>query len=121
MSSSEDWREREDRIDRRIEFIIEQQAQAEVRAAAAAERWARQEERWAQADERWNRTEEGIRALLSIAEIHESEIGELRDASVQATKSINALREAGEATDGRLNALISVVDRQISKGRNGKQ
>ena len=77
--------------------------------------------RWAQSDERWNRTEEGIRALLSIAEIHESEIGELRDASVQATKSINALREAGEATDGRVNALISVVDRQISKGRSGKQ
>jgi hypothetical protein len=49
---------------------------------------------------------EGIRSLLAIAEIHESEIGELR--------------EAGKATDERLNALINVVERQISE-RNGKQ
>ena len=49
---------------------------------------------------------EGIRALLAIAEIHESEIGELR--------------EAGKATDERLNTLINVVERQISE-RNGKQ
>jgi hypothetical protein len=49
---------------------------------------------------------EGIRSLLAIAEIHESEIGELR--------------EAGKATDERLNALINVVERQISEGRNGK-
>lgn len=30
------------------------------------------------------------------------------------------LSENGRATDERLNALINAVERQISKGRNGK-
>ena len=111
--SDEDWRERAERIERTIAFIIEQQAQAEVRAAEADERWRQADERWKQADERWAktdqrwaRTEEGIRSLLAIAEIHEREILELR--------------EAGQATDERLNALINVVEKQISERRNGK-
>src|SRR5262245_28469109 len=104
--SNEDWRERAERIERTIAFIIEQQAQAEVRAAQADERWKQADERWKKADERWASTEGGIRALLAIAEIHEREIGELR--------------EAGRATDERLNALIHVVEKQISERRNGK-
>jgi hypothetical protein len=101
-----------ERMERQMAFILEQ-AQAEVRWAkaderwaAADERWAQADERWAKADERWSRTEEGIRALLAIAEIHEREIGELR--------------EAGKATDERLGVLINVVERQISERNNGK-
>jgi hypothetical protein len=111
--SNEDWRERADRIDKTIEFIIGQQAQAEVR-------WAKADKRRAEADERWARTEEGIRALLSIAEIHEHEIGDLQKAAAEATRGIDELKEAGKATDERLNALISVVERQISERSNGK-
>ena len=102
-----------ERMERQMAFIVEQQAQAEIRRAQADERWAQADERWAKADERWAKaderwasTEEGIRALLAIAEIHEREIGDLR--------------EAGKATDERLSALINVVERQISEGRNGK-
>ena len=98
-------------------FIVNQQAQASAKIDALAEaqkeaqetqkqaqhdaeeRWMRSDERWMRSDERWTRTEEGIRALLSIAEIHEREIS---------------------ATDERLNALINVVERQISEDRNGK-
>ncbi len=116
--SSEDWRER---IERQMAFILEQQAQAEVRWGKADERWAQAEERWAKADERWARTEEGIRALLTIAEIHEREIEKLGEASVETAKSMNALREAALATDERLSALINVVERQISERRNGEQ
>jgi hypothetical protein len=58
-------------------------------------------------------TEEGIRALLSIAEIHEREISTLGE-------KIAAVSENGRATDERLNALINTVERQISEGRNGK-
>jgi hypothetical protein len=108
--SGEEWRER---MERQMAFIVEQQAQSEGRWAKADERWtkederwAKADERWAKADERWARTEEGIRSLLAIAEIHEREIGELR--------------QAGLATDERLSALINVVERQIGKGRNGK-
>ncbi|MGI9165957.1 MAG: hypothetical protein ACR2G5_06160 [Pyrinomonadaceae bacterium] len=93
---SEDWRER---MERQMAFIVEQQAQYEERSAKA-------DERWAKGDERWSRTEESIRALLAIAQIHEREIGELR--------------EIGKATDERLSALINVVERQISEGRNGQ-
>jgi hypothetical protein len=60
---------------------------------------------------RWS--SEGIRALLSIAEIHEREIGTLG-------KQIAQVSENGRATDERLNALINAVERQISEGRNGK-
>jgi hypothetical protein len=70
-------------------------------------------ERWKRSDEEWTRTEEGIRALLSIAEIHEREI-------VTLGEKIAAVNENGRATDQRLNALINTVERQISEGRNGK-
>ena len=115
--SSDEWRER---MERQMAFIVEQQAQSEVR--------------WAKADERWARTEEGIRALLAIAEIHEGEFAELRasglrvdeklsalsDAGRAADERLTALSEAALATDERLSVLINVVERQISEGRNGK-
>ena len=69
---SEDWRER---MERQMAFIVEQQAQYEIRSAKADERWAQADkrwkqadERWAKGDERWSRTEESIRALLAIAQ-----------------------------------------------------
>ena len=35
-------------------------------------------------------------------------------------EAVSELREIGKATDERLSALINVVERQISEGRNGK-
>ena len=95
-----------DEMQKAMEFIIEQQAKssAKIDALADAQKGA---------DARWTRTEEGIRALLSIAEIHEREIKTLGE-------KIAAVSENGRATDERLNALIHVVERQISEGRNGK-
>lgn len=101
-------------MQRAMEFIVEQEAKSSAKIDALAdaqkgadERWARADERWARADERWARTEESIRALLTIAEMHEREISSIGDQT--------------RATDERLNALINVVERQISEGRNGKQ
>lgn len=107
-------------MERQMALIVEQPIQAEARWAKADERWVEADKRWAQADERWARTEEGIRALLAIAEIHEREFVELREAGLKTDQKLNALREAGLATDERLSALINVVDRKISEGRNGK-
>ena len=59
------------------------------------------------------RTEEGIRLLLSIAEIHEREMA-------IHEREIATLSENGRATDERLNALINVVEKDISERRNGK-
>jgi hypothetical protein len=105
-------------MQRTMEFIVEMEAKssAKIDAMAEAQKQGQKEadERWARADERWARTEESIRALLSIAELHEREI--------QAnTQQILSLGEQTRTTDERLNALINVVERQISEGRNGKQ
>ena len=105
-------------MQRAMEFIVEQQAQTSARLDALVQNQAESakeaDERWAKADERWARTEESIRALLSIAELQEREIA-------ANTQQIMALGETTRATDERLNALINIVERNISEGRNGKQ
>src|SRR6266545_289107 len=99
-------------------FIVEQQARASAKidALAEAQQEAQQhaEERWIRSEERWTRTEESIRALLSVAEIHEREIA-------AQGQQILTLSQTSHATDERLNALIDIVERQISDRRNGKQ
>ena len=97
-------------MQRAIDFIVEQEAKssAKIDALAQAQKQAQKD-----AEERWARTEEGIRALLAIAELHEKEI--------QAnTQQILSLGETTRATDERLNVLINVVERHINDGRNGK-
>ncbi len=103
-----------------MEFIVEQHAKssAKIDALADAQKGA---------DERWTRTEEGIRALLSIAEIHEREINTLGHQVSSLSHEISNLggeisnlSETTRATDERLNVLINVVEQQIREGRNGK-
>ena len=95
-----------DEIQKAIDFIVEQEARSSAKIAAVAEAQNR-------AEERWIRTEEGIRALLAIAQLHEKEI--------QAnTQQILSLGETTRATDDRLNVLINVVERHMGESRNGK-
>lgn len=102
-----------------MEFMLAQQAQtsAKIDALADAQRGA---------DERWTRTEEGIRALLSIAEIHEREINTLGHQVSSLSQEISNLggeisnvSETTRATDERLNVLINVVEQLTREGRNG--
>lgn len=93
-------------MERTIAFILEQQAQASASNAQTQATMARQAERLDRLTERTDRNAEGITALLAIAEMHEREITENREAQAR--------------TDERLNALINTVERYISKGRNGK-
>ena len=95
-----------------VEFMVNQQAQTAVKLDRLTEgvdaltvKVDSLVEIQNRAEQRWQRTEEGIRSLLAIAEMHEKEIAKLT--------------ENGRATDERLNALINVVERQISNGRNG--
>ena len=107
-----------------MEFVLNQQAQASamIDALSEVQKQAHQaaEERWKRSDERWERTEEGIRALLAIAQIHEGEISTLGQKIAEVGEQIGEVSENGRATDERLNALINTVERQISEGRNGK-
>lgn len=88
-------------------FIVQQQAQSSAKIDALADAQTR--------------NTEGIRSLLSIAEIHEREINTLNHQVSSVSRDIGSLAETTRATDDRLNALINVVERQISEGRNGKQ
>jgi hypothetical protein len=107
-------------MQRAMDFILKMEAKSSATIDALAEaqkqadnRWHDADERWVRADERWARTEESIRALLTIAQVHEKEI----QANAQ---QILSLGQQTSATDEPLNALINVVERQIGKGRNGK-
>jgi len=101
---------------RQMDFILDHQAQS----AADLQRWREereedrkeQRERWKEADARWARTGASVRNLLALAEIREREI-------MEQSGQIEALREAGRATDERLSALINTAERIISGRRNG--
>ena len=78
------------------------------------------------ADERQRRNDEGIAALLSIAELHEQEISTLNERMEKMNERMDKrfaeiadrFREIGEKTaetDDRINALVNVVERYISK------
>ena len=101
---------------RNIDFIVRQQAQFSTDIQ-------RLRELQEQSDERWARTAEGISALLAIAEIHEREIGELRQTQAEAQAEARARQARVDAqmaeTDERLNALINTVEQVIGERRNG--
>ena len=101
-------------MQRAMEFIIDMQAKSSAKIDDLVETQKR-------AEEKWSRTEEGIRALLAIAELHEREIQSHSEQIMKNSEQILSLGEQTRSTDERLNALINVVERQISKGRNGKQ
>lgn len=50
-----------------MEFMVQQQAQASAKIDGILEAQKAAEQRWTRTEEQWTRTEEGIRALLSIA------------------------------------------------------
>ncbi len=114
--------QRDDEQKRRIEFVVEQQAQfatdmqqfatgmEQLREtqARAEERAARMEEKW---DRMWERTNGQINAVLAIAELQTQEIKDLSRAQA------NTDRQMAETTE-KLNALINIVDHLVSDRRN---
>ena len=107
-------------MERAMAFILEQQAQTSSNMAQLSgrvdglgekvERIADKVEHIADKIDRMadkiDRNADSVTALLAIAEIHEREITENHEAQAR--------------TDERLNALINIVERHISEGRNGK-
>jgi hypothetical protein len=97
------------RMKNMLDAVIEQQAAfAENLAKADAkadERNAKADERNAKTDERIARNAEAIAALLTLAQMHEQEI----------TRTNKEMAAQFKETDERINALVNVVERYISK------
>jgi len=102
----------EDKMERTMLFILEQQAQLTVSMGELTESLDRLTEKVDKVSDKVDRTADGINSLLAIAEIHDREIAALRE-------SVSAVDERGRETDERLNALINTVERYISERRNG--
>ena len=64
-------------------------------------------ENQAKADARMGRHEQAIASLLTLAEMHEEEI----------TRTNKEMTEQFKRTDDRINALVDVVERYITKGQ----
>jgi seryl-tRNA synthetase len=97
-------------MERTMAFIVEQQAQIHSTIAQITTTQAQTNATMARLTERVDRNAAGISALLAIAEMHEREITELRQTQAQVQSR----------TDERLDALMNIVERHISEGRNGK-
>ncbi|MDT7688184.1 MAG: hypothetical protein QOE46_943 [Acidobacteriota bacterium] len=120
-SNEEEARHRSEEMQRNMDFIVRQQAQF----AADMERMRKRQERY---DERWSQTEQGIRALLAIAEMHEQQITAMGAAHASLAESqARTDRQMAETdrrmaeTGERINALVNTVERIISERRNGEQ
>ena len=100
-------------LKRAMEIMVDQQAKSSAKIEALIESQK-------ESDGRFKRTEEGIRSLLAIAEIHEREINTIGHQVSSVSRDVATLSETTRATDERLNTLINVVERQISNGRNGR-
>ncbi|HXG66555.1 MAG TPA: hypothetical protein VNO70_15755 [Blastocatellia bacterium] len=103
----------QDPIERRMEFIIEQQAQFAADMMGLKE----QQQRQAAHMDRLSRAVEQLTA--DVATLHTSMV-DMRDAVLSLThiveahgNQIAALSTVGKETDARLNALITVVERHI--------
>src|SRR5437016_4098389 len=103
-------------MQRAMDFIVEMEAKSSAKIDALAEA---QKADHKEAEQRWARTEEGIRALLAIAEIHEREINTVSHQVSSLSRDIGTLGETTQATDDRLNALINIVEQLINERRDG--
>ncbi|HEU4594529.1 MAG TPA: hypothetical protein VFS10_05115 [Pyrinomonadaceae bacterium] len=111
-ANAEESRRSSEETRRNIEFIIRQQAQFTSDMQQLRESQANSERRW-------ERTEESVRALLAIAQSHEDETNALRESQARLTEAQARTSNQMAETDERLNALINVVERHITEGRNG--
>ena len=97
-TSEREFQRREERMQRAVEFLIQQQAKSEAGMQRLQELHEKNERKW-------ERTEDSVRSLHAIAQIHEGEI--------------MALAESHADTKARLNALIDTVERVVGERRNG--
>jgi hypothetical protein len=103
----------QEEMEKTMAFILEQQAQPTVTVG--------------QLSVKVDRNAETATALLAITEIQSAEIRDLTESTRalaerqrESDERQRESEERGRRTDERLDALINIVERHISEGRNGK-
>lgn len=110
---TEDEKERSDRMERNMEFMVAQQAQFAADIQKINETLARHSEALVALA--------GWHGRLVEAQIHLTEVQQGHDGRIAAIEAKMAeWAEAGKRTDERLDALITTVEKYISS-RNGKR
>lgn len=107
-------------LEKTMQFIVEQQAQFSAN-------FQRMEEAREKDSPRIARLEESFQLLVQLAESHDERLVALAEAQLRTSEQIAAINERTAEinertaeTDERLNALIAVVERYISRrGENG--
>ncbi|GEM_PF-1599855 len=96
-----------------LNTVIEQQAVLSENNTKAEMRLSGVEDRMSRLEERMSSNAEAIASLLTLAEMHEQD-------RVEADKRLNSrFQEVSpkfEQTDDRISALVSVVERYITRG-----
>jgi|ERR1044072_7766871 uncharacterized protein involved in exopolysaccharide biosynthesis len=76
-------------------------------------------ERQAKAEARMDRNDQAIAALLTIAQMHEQELTktneQIKERFEQVAATFQDIAKNTAETDERINALVNVVERYISK------
>jgi hypothetical protein len=118
-------------VERIMQFILDQQAKAEVRWQRSEERWQKSEERWQRAEERMGSLEKrqakfdkslvAIRKLIltgmkminqvtASQKVAQLELREIRD-------DIRGLTAAQKRTDEKFERLVELMSRRSPNGR----
>src|ERR687884_443459 len=98
---------------RKMEFIVEQQAQFAVNIEQLREAQSN-------AEARLGRLEGAVVAVVDVVGRLSQILDRLTLGLEQTNNNVAQLAEAQARTDERLNAFITVVERYISEGRDGK-
>lgn len=104
----------DEQLQRKIEFIIEQQAQFTADIQMLRESQAEIVEAQRKGEERMERMENVVLRLAGVVE----RVVEVQE---QTVKTVAETVKTVADTDERLNSLITVVKRFISESKNGKQ
>jgi len=101
--------ERFERIEQKIEFIVNQQAQFSIDLVNQQARFTADLQ---QLREQMNRLTEATLAVVGIT-------GKLAEAQARTDAKVAELAEKGAETEERLNAFINFVERYLSERREG--
>ena len=122
----------EEEMQRKMEFVVEQQAQFAAEIQISQERQAKTDKKLDKLADKLDKLADKVDKLTDIVAATVGAIDRLTDAQARTERRLVDLQanterkfvelaERQAATDERLNVLINVVERYISRKRNGNE